>query len=217
MKQITKILAGIALATSLAACSEQAAEEPAAAPAAPAETAEAFVARANAELKEMYRELGAAAWVRATYITADTAIIAAANNERYAKWHSAMVKASMAYDDQELDAATRRGLNLLKLGTSAPAPSDPAKRKEISAITTELEGMYGAGQYCRSDNECISGSDLEQLMADTRDYDELLDYWKGWRTIAPPMRDKYERFVELANEGANELGYENLGEMWRAN
>ena len=217
MKHITNILAGIVLAMSLAACSEQAAEEPVVAAAAPAETAAEFVARANAELEEMNREQGAAAWVRSTYITGDTAIIAAANSERYAEWHSAMVKASMAYDDQELDATTRRALNLLKLGTSAPAPSDPAKRKEISAITTEMEGMYGAGQYCRSDNDCISGSDLEQLMADTRDYDELLDYWKGWRTIAPPMRDKYARFVELANEGANELGYQDLGEMWRAN
>ena len=142
MKHITNILAGIALATLLAACSEQAAEEPVVAPAAPAETAAEFVARANAELEEMNREQGAAAWVRSTYITGDTAIIAAANSERYAEWHSAMVKASMAYDDQELDATTRRALNLLKLGTSAPAPSDPAKRKEISAITTEMEGMY---------------------------------------------------------------------------
>jgi peptidyl-dipeptidase A len=29
------------------------------------------------------------------------------------------------------------------------------------------------------------------------------------------MRGKYQRFVELANEGAGELGYANLGEMWR--
>ena len=31
------------------------------------------------------------------------------------------------------------------------------------------------------------------------------------------MRDKYARFVELANEGAAELGYGNVGEMWRTN
>jgi len=30
------------------------------------------------------------------------------------------------------------------------------------------------------------------------------------------MREKYTRYVDLANEGANELGYNNLGEMWRA-
>jgi peptidyl-dipeptidase A len=216
VKHITKVLASVALATSLAACSERAAEEPAAVEA-PAETAEEFVERANAEAVELAREQGAAEWVRSTYITGDTAILSAANSERYARWHGKMVKQSMAFDDQELDAATRRALELLKLSTSAPAPNDPARRKELSAITTEMKGMYGAGEYCRSDNDCISGSALEQLMADTRDYDELLEYWEGWRRIAPPMRDKYARFVELANEGAGELGYSDLGEMWRAN
>ncbi|MBT8108816.1 MAG: M2 family metallopeptidase [Gammaproteobacteria bacterium] len=201
----------------LAACGQPGDDEaPVETAAAPAETAEEFVARANREAAELGREQGAAEWVRSTYITEDTAIIAAANAARYAKWHGEMVQASLAYDGQELDPATRRALDLLKLSTSAPAPNDDARRKEISALATEMEGMYGAGEYCRSDNDCISGSALEQLMADTRDHDELLDYWTGWRKVSVPMRDKYTRFVELANEGAAELGYANLGEMWRS-
>jgi len=214
MKHFTKICAGLALVSLFAACSQQTPEEPVAA--APTETAVEFVARANAELKDLGRELGAASWVRSTYITGDTAIIASAASEKYAKWHSEMVQQSLAYDDQELDATTRRALDLLKLGASAPSPSDPAKRKELSDITTDLEGVYGAGEYCRNDKDCISGSELEQLMKDVRDYDELLEYWTGWRQISVPMRDQYARFVELANEGANELGYSNLGEMWRS-
>ena len=216
MKYTMKICASLVLAGFVAACSQQAPEEPAAAVSTPAETAEEFVARANAELKELGRELGAASWVRSTYITGDTAIIAAAASERYAKWHSEMVQQALQYEGQELDATTRRALELLKLGTAAPSPNDPAKRKELAEITTEMEGMYGAGEYCRSDNDCISGSELEQLMRDTRDYDELLEYWVGWRKVAVPMRDKYARFVELANEGAAELGYSDVGEMWRS-
>jgi len=54
------------------------------------------------------------------------------------------------------------------------------------------------------------------VFQDSRDYDELLDAWVGWRTVSPPMRDRYERFVEIANEGAKELGYGDLGEMWRS-
>ena len=60
-------------------------------------------------------KLGAAGWVRATYITEDTAILASAANERYAEWHSRTVEAASAYDDVELDATTRRALNLIKL------------------------------------------------------------------------------------------------------
>ena len=57
---------------------------------------------------------------------------------------------------------------------------------------------------------------MEDVLFNSRDFDELEDAWIGWRTISPPMREKYERYVELVNEGANELGYSDLGEMWRA-
>ena len=202
----------------IAACSggNSGAVDPSAA-AAPTQTAQEFVAQANAELKELGKELGAASWVRSTYITHDTAIIASAASEKYSAWHSNMVKQALVYDGQELDPSTRRAIELLKLGTSAPAPNDAAKRKELAEITTDLEGIYGAGQYCRDDNDCLAGSELEERMRQARDYDELLEYWEGWRKVAVPMRDKYARFVELANEGANELRYADLGEMWKSN
>ena len=213
MTRFAHLLAGIALVALLAACSEQAADEKAAAT--PTETAEEFVARANAELKELSREIGAAEWVRSTYITQDTAILAAAASERYAKWHSGMVQQALAYDGQELDPTTRRAIDLLKLGTSLPTPADPAKRKELTLIATELEGMYGAGQFCEG-GECKSLPELEEVFIASRDYDELQKAWEGWRTISPPMREKYQRYVDLVNEGAGELGYGDLGEMWRA-
>lgn len=214
MKHTAKLFAGIVLATALAACSQQAEEEAAAA--APAETAEEFVARINDELAELGREMESIAWVRATYITEDTAKLSALASQKYAKWHSEAVKQAMAYDDMELSAETRRAIDLLKLGTSLPAPDDDAKRRELAEISTEMMGIYGAGKYCATEDDCIPGTELELLMQTTRDYDRLLELWEGWREIAKPMRDKFERYVELANEGAGTLGYGNLGEMWRA-
>jgi hypothetical protein len=35
-------------------------------------------------------------------------------------------------------------------------------------------------------------------------------------SIAPPMRKDYVRLVEIANEGARELGYKDTGALWRA-
>ncbi len=214
MTKLVRIAASIAPLFLFVACTQQEAEPPA--EAVPAETAEQFVARINAELAELNRETGAANWVRQTYITDDTAIIAAAAKEKYAAWHSAAVQQANQYDDAELAPETRRALDLLKLGTSLPAPADEKKLKELTMIATELQGMYGAGKYCRSEDDCKSLPELETIMADSRDYDELLDTWQGWRTVAPPMREKYTRYAELANEGANELGYGDLGEMWRS-
>jgi len=214
MKKLANLLAGMALALILAACSQQAADEPA--EIAPTETADAFVARVNDEFKDYWRELNAAGWLRATYINEDSGIVDALANQRYAAWHTAKVKEAMQYDDVEVSAETRRALNTLKLGALMVAPDDDTKRKEQATILTELGGMYGAGKYCRSDGECFSGNELEGLMQQSRDYDELLEYWAGWRAISVPMRDKYERFTELANEGANEFGYGDMGDMWRS-
>lgn len=185
----------------------------------PTETAVEFVARANAEYADLWVEVQAADWVFSTYITDDTSTLSALASERYAAWHSKMVAQAVSYDDQDLDAKTRRAIDLLKLGTTMPAPDDAAKRKELSRIATKLQGDYGAGKYCKSgenDDDCKTLPELEDIIATSRDYDELLDAWQGWRTISPPMRDQYQRFVEIANEGANELGYSDLGEMWRS-
>ena len=219
MKFLARSLASVLILSLISACSQQAADEPSTpeqAETTPTETAEAFVARINEELEELRRELGAAGWVRATYITGDTALLQSRARERYAAWHGDAVKQAVRYDDQELAPETRRALDQLKLGTSLPSPSDVAKRRELTQIATEMKGLYGAGKYCRNGTDCLSGSELEALMQTSRDYDELLDTWQGWRAIAPPMRAMYERYVELANEGAQELGYGNLGEMWRA-
>ncbi len=217
MKDTAKLLAGISLAVLLAACSKPADNvlETSEAPAAPVESAEEFVARAHAEYADLWVERAAADWVRSTYITSDTAVIAASMGERYAKWHSDTVRQAMQYEGVEMDTSTRRAIDKLILSTSQPAPDDAAKRKELSQITTNMEGMYGAGQYCKGDN-CRTLPELEDVIHESRDYDELLDVWQGWRTVSPPMRDMYTRFVEIANEGANELGFADLGEMWRA-
>ena len=181
------------------------------------ETADHFVERINTELEELSTELGAAAWVRATYINEDTAILNSLATERYAAWHSRSVAVSRKYADSDLAPRTARALELLKLGTAEPAPDDPVKRKELADITTKLAGTYGEGKYCPDDGrECMALGELEEIMAKSRDYDENLDAWLGWRTVSQPMRVKYRRFVELTNEGAAELGFDDLGEMWRS-
>ena len=190
---------------------------PAAAPA-PAMTADEFVADVNRQLDELNKEAAAAQWVRVTYITPDTAVIAAKSSERMLAFQSEMVEKSKQYEQTPMSADTARAIKLLKLGTAMPAPRDPAKRAELAEIATRMEGQYGEGKYCPTGpDSCKTLTELEQILADKQhNYAEQLDAWTGWRTISPKMRNDYTRFVELANEGARELGYTNLGEMWKA-
>lgn len=48
-----------------------------------------------------------------------------------------------------------------------------------------------------------SPSDLTDIMATSRDYNELLFAWKGWRDASgKKMRNNYKRYVELSNKAA---------------
>ena len=182
------------------------------------QSAEDFVAAINRQLEELDKESAAAAWVRVTYITPDTALIAAKAQERLLEFHSKSVELSKQYSGKPLRDDTARAIKLLVLGTSMPAPDDAVKRAELAEITTRMEGLYGEGKYCpEGPDSCKTLPELEQILADKKhNYAAQLDAWVGWRTISPKMRKDYRRFVELTNEGARELGFSDLGEMWRS-
>lgn len=183
------------------------------------ETAKEFVARIQAEGLELAKEVEAAYWVRNTYITKDTAVLAAKAGERSLEFESRMVEQAKRFKGSKMDPETARAIELMLRGSSAPAPDDPQKRAELAAILTDMEGQYGAGKYCTEiDGEevCRELQELEAVLAESRDYDELLDVWQGWRTVSPAYREQYQRFVELGNEGAKTFGFDNLGDLWKA-
>ena len=186
--------------------------------AASAETADEFVARLNAEFTGITRELNAAGWTQATYITVDTQLLTARANERFLESFSKAVAEAKKFEGQPMSPATKRAIGLLELGVSAPAPDDPAKRAELATLLAGMEGKYGEAKYCKEGGkDCRDEVQLKAVLEKSRDYDELLDAWKGWHDQARGLRADYTRYVELANEGARELGYEDLGAMWRSN
>jgi peptidyl-dipeptidase A len=205
-----------ALALLLVACTQPREDESPDVPPPQGETARQFVARINDETAQLNRETGRAFWVQSTYITQDTNFLAARASERLLAFNSHAVKQSLRYLGEDLDPDTARQMRRLRLGTAMPAPDDAAKRSELATIATEMEGMYGTAKYCPQDGDCLAETDIIRLMAGNRDYRELLAAWQGWHDAARPLRPKYQRFVELANEGARELDFENLGVMWKS-
>jgi peptidyl-dipeptidase A len=181
----------------------------------PQESAADFVARMEVEGDELAKEASAAYWVRSTYITPDTAILAAKAGERGLEFESALVKQAKQYLGTDMDAETGRAIELMLRGSSAPAPDSAEMRAELSAILTDMEGQYGSGKYCNANGVCRELQELESVLAESRDYDELLDVWQGWRQVSPPYRASYQRFVEIANLGAQDFGYKNLAELWQ--
>ncbi len=179
--------------------------------------ARTFIEQAEAKLLNLSVESSRARWVNATYIIDDTEIVAAKANERLIAATVELAKQATRFDGLELPADVARRLKLLKLSLSLPAPSAPAKREELTRIVAGMEGTYGKGKWCPTGQErCLDINELTRLMANSRDPKELLDAWRGWHAIGGPMRKDYVRYVQLANEGSRELGFADLGAMWRS-
>jgi len=197
-------------ATAAAAAARPAAGEPTAAEAA------ALVAEAEEELLDLVIKAERAAWVQSNFITEDTEILAAEASEKLLAAGVRYAQAAARFDELALSPDLRRKLDLLKLGLTLAAPGDPDETAELTRIMSQLESIYGKGKYCPAEGECRDLQELSRTIAESRDPDELLEAWTGWRTISPPMREMYTRMVELANEGARELGFADTGAMWRA-
>jgi peptidyl-dipeptidase A len=184
--------------------------------AAPKETADQFVARLNKDMDALSLEGNQTGWIQSTYITADTQAVNARFTDRYLAYFTSAVKESKAYDGQALSAPTKRAIDLLRRGVSAPAPDDPALRAELSTIMSRMEAAYGEAKFCPSGPQsCKSVDELGEVMAKSRNYDELLKIWTGWHDQAAKIRPDYARFVEIGNLGAKDLGFADLGALWR--
>ena len=181
--------------------------------------AEKFMADAEGRLKDLGLRLQRASWVQSTFITEDTEALSADANKDYIAAVTELAEKSRRFDQLQKPEALARKFALLKLALVLPAPADPKERDELTKIAASMESEYGKGKWCPDgpDGKCLTLSDMEPILAGSRDPEELKRVWVGWHTVSPPYRQKYARFVELSNKGAREMGFKDVGAMWRSN
>lgn len=177
-----------------------------------------FVAEAEKKLSDLTLKLARATWVQSNFITEDTEAIAADVQKDYTAALTELAEASRKFDGLKLPPDTARKLKLLKLALTVPAPTNPQEREELTKIVVSMESDYGKGKYCPEGEQgkCLTLNDMEQIMAESRDTEELKKVWVGWHKVSPPYKQRYIRFIVLANKGAREMGFKDVGAMWRA-
>ncbi|WP_351010934.1 M2 family metallopeptidase [Shewanella sp. S1-58-MNA-CIBAN-0166] len=216
LKRPSQIALIVSIALGLSACSDTTATTQIPTEKIDTATAIDFVNRAEADLANLSIEANRAEWIYSNFITDDTAALSAAMGEKVTSTSVRYATEAAKYANVELDAVNARKLNSLRSSLVLPAPLDPAKNAELASIASELNGLYGKGKYCFADGRCLTQPELSNIMAESKDPAVLLEAWKGWREIAKPMRPLFEREVELANQGAQDLGYADLSELWRS-
>jgi peptidyl-dipeptidase A len=181
------------------------------------EEARKFIDDVEQKLLVLGVDSGRADWVKSTYITDDTETLSAKLDERQIAATVEYAKQSTRFDGVQLDPVTARKIKLLKLSLTIATPSDPKESEELTRIVAGMEGAYGKGKYCPSGPaRCKDLEDLSKILSESRDPKQLLEAWNGWHAIARPMRKDFVRYVELANKGAQQLGFKDNGAMWRA-
>ncbi len=179
--------------------------------------ADKFVAAAEKELGDFGVYNAQVQWINNTYITEDTDAVAAKvgadgteMSVRYA------TEAAKYMNIPGLSADTKRKLDFLRGGIVLPAPTTVGAAQELNDIATRLNSEYGKGKGTLR-GKPINGSDIEAEMGTNRNPVELAEMWKSWNEgVGGPMRGDYARMVEIANQGAKELGYSDVGAMWRS-
>ncbi len=179
--------------------------------------ADAFVAAAEKELSDFSNFGAQTAWVNNTYITDDTDALNARMSTQATEMSVRLAQEAARFQKAPgLSFDTARKLDFLRSGITVPAPKTPGAAAELGTITTRLNSNYGKGKGTLK-GQPINGSDIEAAMGTSRNPDELKEMWTSWHTnVGTPAKADYVRMVEIANAGAKELGYADVGAMWRS-
>lgn len=175
---------------------------------------ETFLERVELEDKTLGPVASSAYWIGSNFITYDSQKVVADYGKRFQLLALERARQAATFDKVLVSEENRRKLNLIKNSFVMPSPLDDALAGEIASISAELDAMYGTGQHCFGEGDCYDLEAFEAVIDNSRDPDELLKAWEGWRNIGKPMKDMYLRMVEIGNLGAKDLGYDGLTDLW---
>ena len=186
--------------------------------AATADEVRAFVTRAETELGAESVRGARSAWIYSNFITHDTESLAADADAAFTAMQVRFALEAARYTDVAgLDAETKRKLTMLRTSIVLPAPTTEGAGAELATLTARMSSRYGAGRGTLR-GQPINGSDIEEAMGTNRNPAELEEMWTSWHNnVGAPSHDDYARMVELSNQGARELGFADVGALWRAN
>jgi peptidyl-dipeptidase A len=193
-----------------------------------AESAIAFVADVEWHLRSLWEARDRANWINETFVTDDTDALSALGEQETAAYLGRVIEQSRAFAPivASLPPDVARKLYLLSVAQTIPAPGDPSEQAELAALETSMTSAYAKGELCPPHGSpllkyakgaaCLNLQELSHVLATSRDSSELAQAWRGWHAVGRPMRAKYSRYVELANQGAREIGFADVGALWRS-
>jgi peptidyl-dipeptidase A len=175
-----------------------------------------FLRSAEAELAILARHEERATFLKGTDETDDHSLLQKEASELARMRRVALAKEAARFNGLSLLDETRRKLDLIKLAELLPPPSEQAKSAELAKVISQIERNYTSAANCTDRSPCRTKTELYDVMERSRDPQALLSAWQAWRAPARDVRAPYARMVQLANLGAQEIGYDDLTKLWQS-
>ncbi|XP_036428070.1 angiotensin-converting enzyme [Colossoma macropomum] len=179
--------------------------------------AKQFLDQYNSTAEIVWNAYTEASWAYNTDINEENKQIMLEKNLEMANHTKTYGLEARKYDTTDFqDPSVKRILK--KLSDLERAVLPDAELKEYNNLLASMETTYSVAKVCKDENTCLPlDPDLNRIMAESRDYDELLFAWQGWRNASGrELRQSYERYVELANLAARSNGHADNGAFWRS-
>lgn len=132
--------------------------------------------------------------------TAELAKIASQMTSLYGKG-----KYCRAWQGKDLDRAV-----------AAKAALGKDSAKEVVDEADAAIAAAKAGLADKKSQRCVEIEEMTNIMRGSRDYDELLETWNGWHAVGPEIQPLFQKYVALANEGSVNLGFTDMGGLWKS-
>ncbi len=208
--------------------------------------AKEFLESAEKEISEFSAHAAKVYWVKANFITEDTAALEARIGEESATMSTRMSNQAKRFKDLALPADMKRKIDGMLRGSNFPAPDDADAAKKLATIMSDLDGAYSKGKIKIDvkdkriiaildtdpdsdgpqkkdgtlDQEAPNGTihlgQASDIIAESDDPELLQATWESWREISKPMKGDYAEMVKIINKGSAELGFKDAGDLWRS-
>jgi peptidyl-dipeptidase A len=178
--------------------------------------AQEFVANAERDLAARSEYESHVGWVYSTYIMHDTEWLAQRADSEGTQMRVRIASQAARYQNLDLPPDLRRKIDLLRLSLVLPAPQRAGAADELALANSHMASLYSTSRIEMGGRQ-YTLDELETMMGTERNPARLAEMWTKWHDVARPMRGDYEHMVTIANEGARELGYPNVGDYWLSN